>query len=188
MNKRKIYYIKNSAQSKFIFRFTSISIIGGILALTAFNYLAYKKIDSVLYSMRMPRISPGNLLWTEMLYSNLFVIFFTLIVFFILARGLYNKIHGPLKKLNNDIKRMSSGDFDKNIALRHKDEFLDFAEELNAMSHELNNRFKAMREAGAEIERAAERLDGVRERDEQQMAKIKDECAKLSSTVKSFKI
>ncbi|MFW8600007.1 HAMP domain-containing protein [Desulfobacterota bacterium M19] len=187
MNKRKTYYIKNSAQSKFIFRFTSISIIGGILALTAFNYLAYKKIDSVLYSMRLPHVSPGNLLWNEMLYSNLFVIFFTLIVFFILARGLYKKIHGPLKKLDNDIKRMSSGDFDKHIALRHKDEFLDFAEELNAMSHELNNRFKAMQKAGAEIERAAEILDSTREQDEQ-LKKIKDECVRLSNIVKSFKI
>ncbi len=187
MNKRKIYYIKNSAQSKFIFRFTSISIIGGILALTAFNYLAYKKIDAVLYSMRLPRVSPSDLLWNEMLYSNIFVIFFTLIVFFVLARGLYNKIHGPLKKLNNDIERMSTGDFDKNIALRHKDEFLDFAEELNTMSQELNKRFKAMREAGKAIERAAEMLGGAKDQDEQ-LAKIKDECAKLSRVVKSFKV
>jgi len=185
--KRKTYYIKNSAQSKFIFRFVAISIFGGLLAVCAFNYLAYKKIDSVLYSMRMPKISPGGLLWNEMIYTNIFVIIFILIVFSLTARSLYNKVHGPLKKLTNDIKRMRSGDFSRNIALRQKDEFHDFADTLNRMSQELDNRFSALTRASDKIIHAAEQMPHSHDR-LLQLEKIQKETAQLSQTIKSFKI
>ena len=185
--KRKTYYIKNSAQSKFIFRFVTISILGGILALGAFNYLAYKKIDSVLYSMRMPKISPGGLLWNEMIYTNVFVIIFILIVFSLMARSLYNKVHGPLKKLTNDIKRMGAGDFSRNIALRQKDEFQDFADHLNRMSQELDYRFSALNRAAEKIISAAEQMPHSRD-SQIQLDKIQKETDQLSQTLKSFKI
>lgn len=144
--KRRTYYIKNSAQSKFIYRFVMLSIIGGVSALAAFNYLAYKKIDSVLYSMRLPKISPGGLLWDEMLYTNAFVIIFILIAFILTARGLFNKVHGPLKKLTSDIYRMSNGELNFPVTLREHDEFRDIADELSAMAASLNQRMITIQE------------------------------------------
>lgn len=149
--KRKTYYIKNSAQSKFISRFVIISLLGGIAAVSAFNFLSFRKIDSVLYSMRLPKISPGGLLWNEMLYTNIFVIVFILIVFAITARGLYVRIHGPLKKMTSDINKVGSGDLSLPIFLREKDEFKDFANELNHMVEELNNKFSRINEANKNI-------------------------------------
>jgi len=138
--KRRTYYIKNSAQSKFIFRFVLLSLLGGIIALGAFNFLAYKKIDAALYSMRLPNISPGGLLWHEMLYTNIFVIVFILIAFAITAKGLFNKIHGPLKKMTYDITRITNGDLNTIFSLRQHDEFRDIASELAQMTTGLNQR------------------------------------------------
>ncbi len=138
--KRRTYYIKNSAQSKFILRFVMLSLLGGTIALGSFNFLAYKKIDAILYSMRLPNISPGGLLWNEMLYTNLFVIAFILIAFAITAKGLFNKINGPLKKMTYDIARMTNGTLNITISLRQHDEFRDIASELNEMAAGLNQR------------------------------------------------
>ena len=185
--KRKTYYIKNSAQSKFIFRFVAISILGGILAVCSFNYLAYKKIDTVLYSMRMPKISPGGLLWSEMIYTNIFVIIFILLVFILTARNLYNKIHGPLKKLTNDIKRMKSGDFSKDIALRQKDEFQDFADALNRMSYKLDGQFTTIENAADKILSTAEQIPCSQDR-QIQLDEISNETTRITKTLQSFKI
>lgn len=157
--KRKTYYIKNSAQSNFIFRFVIISLLGGISAVTVFNILAYKKIDSVLYSMRMPKISPGGLLWNEMLYTNLFVIIFILLVFALSARSLFIKIHGPLKKLTSDIQRMESGDLNFEVSLREKDEFKEFAQDLTTMAGVLNKQFRDISKKTDAVISAAENSD-----------------------------
>lgn len=178
--KRKTYYLKNSAQSNFIFRFVIISLLGGIAALTTFNVLSYKKIDSVLYSMRMPKISPGGLLWNEMFYTNLFVIIFVLIVFILSARSLFIKIHGPLKKLTSDLHRMESGDLKFEVSLREKDEFKEFAQELTTMSIELNKRFK-------DISRKTDTIIAIAENDNTSETEIKKAIDDLEKSIGSFK-
>ena len=149
--KRRTYYIKNSAQSKFILRFVMLSLLGGAIALSSFNFLAHKKIDAILYSMRLPSISPGGLLLHEMLYTNLFVIVFILIAFAITARGLFNKIHGPLKKMTYDLSRISNGDLNTIVSLRQHDEFLDLASELSKMTAGLNQRFSKIKKLTDDI-------------------------------------
>lgn len=156
---RKTYYIKNSAQTTFILRFVTISLLGGIMAVSAFNFLAYRKIDSVLYAMRLPKISAGGLLWHEMVYTNIFVILFTMLVFAITAKGLYTKLNGPLKKLTNDLRRMGEGNLCQTISLRENDEFREFAQELNTMGEELHRRFREIRQTAALIAQRTETLD-----------------------------
>lgn len=182
--KRRTYYIKNSAQSKFIVRFIILSVLGGTSALAAFNYLAYKKIDSVLYSMRLPKISPGGLLWDEMLYTNTFVIIFILIAFMLTARGLFTKVHGPLKKLTNDILRMSEGELNFPVTLRQNDEFRDIADELSAMAISLNQRMTKIQELTDTIISQAQRAEG--ENISANISKLNDAVANLRKTTGAF--
>lgn len=169
--KRRTYYIKNSAQSKFILRFVMLSLLGGTVALGSFNFLAYKKIDTILYSMRLPNISPGGLLWNEMLYTNIFVIVFILIAFAITARGLFNKIHGPLKKMTYDINRMTNGALNLTVSLRQHDEFRDIASELNQMAASLNQRLTKIQELTDRIVVDAEAAQNDREASRAGLAK-----------------
>jgi len=184
--KRRTYFIKNSAQSHFIFRFLLISFMGGIGAVSAFNILASRKIDTVLYSMRMPKISPGGLLWNEMLYSNIFVIIFTMVVFAITARGLYIKVNGPLKKITSDINRLAKGDLSMDIRLREDDEFKDFAADLNQVTSSFRQNFNTIKKANQEI---IELTSGDQpEDDAANLPAIIDAVHRLETAVSSFKI
>jgi methyl-accepting chemotaxis protein len=179
-SKRKTYYIKNSVQDTFIFRFVVISLLGGIAALTVFNFLSYKKIDSILYSMHMPKVSPGGLLWNEMFYTNIFVIIFVLIVFALNARSLFIKIHGPLKKLTSDIHRLECGDLRFEISLREKDEFKEFAQDLTYMSAQLNKRFR-------EIGQQTDAVIALAENSTTSATELQLAVESLDKTIGSFK-
>jgi methyl-accepting chemotaxis protein len=185
--KRKTYYVKNSAQTSFISRFVIISILGGLIAVTAFNFLAFKKIDAVLYSMRLPNVSGGGLLWNEMLYTNIFVTVFILIVFAITARGLYVRIHGPLKKMTSDINKVSEGDLSFSVSLRDRDEFKDFAEELNAMLQSLQQKLLLIKSASDQLTAAAPSTAGA-DLSAQQLDEIKKSIQELKKALGSFKI
>lgn len=186
-HKRRTYYIKNSAQGKFILRFVIISLLGGTIALAVFNFLAYKKIDASLYSMRMPKISPGGLLWDEMFYTNLFVIVFILIAFTIMARGLFNKIHGPLKKMTYDISRMTNGELNFTVALRQNDEFSDIASELTKMESSLNQRLSTIRDLNASVITLAEAAQKNSE-DQALRADLRKSIADLRQATGSFSL
>lgn len=184
-HKRRTYYQKNSAQSKFILRFVLLSLFGGAIALGAFNYLAFKKIDATLYSMRLPKISPGGLLWNEMLYTNLFVIVFILIAFAITARALFNKIHGPLKKMTHDINRITEGDLNFTVSLRQKDEFQDIANELTQMTAGLNQRLTKISELTDSIINTAEASQDKQE-EESARSNLAKTVADLRQAIGSF--
>ena len=184
---RKVYYIKNSAQSKFIVRFILISILGGLGAVSAFNFLAYRKIDSVLYSMRLPSISPGGLLWNEMMYTNVFVIVFTLLIFAITARGLYIKVNGPLKKMTSDISKAGHGDLRVEITLRDKDEFKEFAQELNLVFASLNGKFLALKEANAKLHALASAANADQDLQKQRI-EIEESLTRMENAIGAFTI
>lgn len=184
---RKTYYIKNSAQTTFIFRFISISLLGGIIAVCAFNFLAYRKIDTVLYAMRLPKVSAGGLLWQEMVYTNIFVIFFTLLVFIITAKGLYTKLNGPLKKLTADLRRMGEGNLCQTISLRENDEFREFAQEMHGMGEELHRRFREIRQTAALIAEKTEALAQAPAQEERRL-ELQKAIAELDQSIGSFKV
>lgn len=184
---RKTYYIKNSAQTTFILRFVTISLLGGILAVSAFNFLAYRKIDTVLYAMRLPKISAGGLLWHEMVYTNIFVILFTMLVFAITAKGLYTKLNGPLKKLTNDLRRMGEGNLCQTISLRENDEFREFAQDLNGMGEQLHRRFLAIRQTATLIAQKTETLAQNQE-PEATRAELARAIGELNNSIGSFKV
>lgn len=139
--KRRKYFINKRVQSKFILRFVLVSVIGTIIAVCAFNFLAHRKIESVLYSMRLPAVSTGGLLFEEMTYAIIFTMVIIVLTFFVTAKRLFNRINGPLKKIAASLDKIRYGDLGVKIQLRQKDEFQDFADELNEMVRGLNDRF-----------------------------------------------
>lgn len=185
--KRRTYYIKNSAQSKFIMRFVALSLFGGAIALGGFNFLAYKKIDAALYSMRLPNISPGGLLWHEMLLANLFVIVFILIAFTLNARSLFNRLHGPLKKMTYDINRISQGELSTLISLRQHDEFRDLAGELTTMTTNLKQRLTAMKQLTDDIIQLSEKMDKGNQ-DDTSRAALAQRLSELRQAIEAFSL
>ena len=149
--KRRHYFIEKRSQSKFILRFVLVSIMGAIIGVGTFNYLASKKLDSVLYAMRLPESSTGSILMNEMGYAFLVSVVFIIVAFLITAKRLFAKINGPLLKLASNIKRIGTGDLTGTVHLRKGDDFQDFAGQLNHMTSELNTRFTSIKKLTVEL-------------------------------------
>ena len=139
--RRRNYFIKKSFQSRFILRFLLVSSLWSVLSIALFNFLAYKKIDAILFSMRLPAKNTGSIFFQEVLYANAAALIFIILTFLLTARGLHKKIVRSLFRIRVDILRFARGDLDSRIMLSQEDEFKDFAETLNGMAADLQKRF-----------------------------------------------
>lgn len=139
--RRRNYFIKKSFQSRFILKLVLVSSLWSLLSIALFNFLAYKKIDSILFSMRLPAKSTGSIFFKEVLYANITALIFIVLTFFLTSRGIYNKIVRSLFRIRVDIMRFAKGDLGSRIQMSHEDEFKDFAETLNGMAVDLHQKF-----------------------------------------------
>ena len=96
--KRRNYFIDKGAQSRFIYGFVLASIAGVIAAVLVFRFYAHKKLEATLYSMRLPEVAMGHLLLNEMLIASGIAACFVILLFFFIARKVFNRINGPLKR------------------------------------------------------------------------------------------
>jgi len=139
--KRRNYFIKKGFQSRFILRFLLVSSLWSVLSIVLFNFLAYKELDKILFSMRLPAGNIGAILFNEALYANIAALVLIIFTFLLTAKGLHNKIVRSLFRIRVDIQKLVRGDLGSRIMLREEDEFKDFAETLNGMAGELHRRF-----------------------------------------------
>jgi methyl-accepting chemotaxis protein len=152
-------------------RFLVVSLIGGILAVALFNLLAYKKIDALLFSMRIPAVNPGNVLFKEAVYANGLALVLTIFIYILAAKEIHAKIAGSLHRIRADIRRITRGDLGTRILLTEDEEFTDFADDLNLMAGELRRRFSELKDRFERIDDLVRELGGVPDGD----AKILEE-------------
>ncbi|RMG02637.1 MAG: methyl-accepting chemotaxis protein [Nitrospirae bacterium] len=131
--RRRNYFINRYFQGRFILLFVALASVGGIIAIGLFNYFAYKKLDDLLYSVHIPAKNINELISPDLIYANLFAFMFVLVVFFFAMNRLTIRITGPLYRIKKDLESIAGGDLSFNITLRYKDEFKDFAQELNVL-------------------------------------------------------
>lgn len=143
--KRRNYFIKKGFQSRFILRFLLVSSLWSVLSIALFNFMAYKKIDSMLFSMRLPAKNTGSLFMKEVFFANITALLFIVLTFLVTARGIHRKIVRSLFRIRVDILRFARGDMESRIMLSQEDEFKDFAETFNGMAVALHQRFSDMK-------------------------------------------
>ncbi len=184
--KRRRYLIKKDEQGKFIFKFVIVSCLGSMITIALFNFLAQKKLDKVLCAMRLPP-QTGEILRGEMLLANALAIIVIVLAFFIISRMILAGISGPLRKLGSDVGRIGEGNLDIPVKLRDKDEFQDFAHEVNLMREELRRRFVNITRVTNELSLMAEGTSLPRDYSDlrQRLGKKLDE---LEQELHTFKI
>ncbi|HDO35921.1 MAG TPA: methyl-accepting chemotaxis protein [Nitrospirae bacterium] len=131
--RRRHYFINRHFQGRFILTFVALACTGGLIAVALFNYLAYRKLDALMYSIHIPAKNINELLSSDMIYANLFALLFVFIVLFVAVNRLVIRVSGPLYRIKKDLEEIASGNLAFNITLRGKDEFKDFAEEINTL-------------------------------------------------------
>lgn len=182
---RRKYFIEKHVQGKFMLRFVIMSVLGVLIAIVAFNFLSHKKLDGVLYAMRLPEASTGGILLYEMVYAILISIVFIVVSFLITAKRLFAKINGPLLKLASDIRKIALGDLSATIQLRRNDEFQSFAGDLNNMVVELNGRFANIKRHAYELSALAKAAQEAPDTVDQ---RITEKIAELEEELRAFKI
>jgi methyl-accepting chemotaxis protein len=186
--KRRKYFIKKGFQARFIVRFLVVSLVGGILAVALFNFLAYKKIDALLFSMRIPAVNPGNVLFKEAVYANGLAMVLTVSVYVLAAKGIYVKIAGSLLRIRADIHVLTRGDLGTRIQLTEDEEFTDLAEDLNLMAGELHRRFSDLKDRFEQIDESVRELRRAPEGDEKILEeRIMTQIAAVEERLNEFK-
>lgn len=146
---RRQVYIKKKFQNNFIFKFTMVLVLGGILSvsLTLFNTqgtLTTSYINSKLVVQSTPLAIMPSVIFTTLITTIILGIvagFVTLLV--------SHKIAGPMYRFENDIQRIATGNLKDRIRIRHGDQFQEMANSLNQMIDSLNI---SVTEIGKEVE------------------------------------
>jgi methyl-accepting chemotaxis protein len=142
------------AQWRFVWWFGLASLLGGALAVGLFNFLAHRKIETVLYAMRLPQASTGDLLRTEMLYADLAALIFIAAAFFWAANWLLTRLDRPLSRMTQEIRRVAAGDLRRNSDLMlPSEECGELAAELCGLREELHRRCHRLQTASAALGR-----------------------------------
>jgi methyl-accepting chemotaxis protein len=188
--RRRNYFIKKGFQSRFMLRFIAVSVLANALSVTLFIFLAKNKIDSLLFSMRLPRATAGDILSPEAFIAGIVAVISISILFLLAARSMYDKISGPLHLIRTDLQTIGKGDLSCRITLRDIDEFKDFAGEINTMTGELNRRFAVLHDQADELARSAKALKGARDAAESKtlLQGTKNALSSLEERIRVFKI
>ena len=184
--KRRKYFIEKDAQGRFILRFVLLSVLGVLVAIVSFNILSNRRLDTVLFAMKLPEVSPGGILLKEMVYAFLISAVFIVVAFFITATRLFRKINGPLLKLASDVRRIAEGDLQTTIQLRRNDEFQGLAGDLNHMAVKLNGRLGPIKRAVSELSILAKAVHDAPDPIRQQQ--LKEKLSELEEKLRAFKV
>lgn len=142
--RRRTYINDAKLQMKFVTAFIIICLLGSILTSAVFNYLALKKLETLMWSTHISIKTTDELL--RPLFINITIINFILVTAFLIITGLWmiRKTTGPLYRMLKDVQKVAAGDLSTDITLRQKDELKDVAHELNAMVKGIRDRFVAI--------------------------------------------
>lgn len=183
--KRKKYFIDKGVQGRFIAGFAIVSVLGAFLSVFVFRYLAWQRIEDMLYSMRLPDSSMAHLFTREMCLSGAVGVLFVLVLFWWTAGKIFVRIHGPLQNLVGSVRRIAGGDLERKVILREKDEFKGFADELNDMREVTRKRLVRIRgHADAIVELQSKGEEGAPDLSR----RLEEYLAGLEEEVKAFKV
>lgn len=170
--RRRKYFIAKKSQTRFIVLFLLTSLGGGMLAVFGFWRVASEKLDTILYTMRLPKSTVAELLWQEILFSNATIILFSCLLFAFTSWKIKNRLNAPLEKIAKDLRLAREGEISHNVTLRKNDEFHEFAGDLNDMLSSLRMNLTTVREENKMVRQKLETLLSASNIDDADMQSI----------------
>jgi len=143
---RSRYLIDTRLQIRYALLFVAISLISNILSVTAFNVLALKQLDTLMWSTHISINSTDDLIRPLFFFVNIINFVFVAALLVLIGFLMLKKTSGPLIRMTRDIRKVTGGDLSSRIVLRQKDDFRDVADELNQMTGELRERFSGLKD------------------------------------------
>ncbi len=189
IDRRRNFYIKKGFQFRFILPFLIVSFLSLVVSITFFTLIAHAKIDSVLYSMRMPETVMSALFLKEAFISNIAAVGGVVIMFIFTTRGIFRKVAGPLSSVQYGLRRLREGDLLARIHLRAGDEFNDIGARINKMAESLSYRFGHINNHARQLDRRLKELAWAPEGKDRKaiVEKIRVHVLEMEEQLRAFK-
>lgn len=181
--RRRNYLVDKRYQGKFVITIIGICAFGMFIALATFNYLSYKKLDSVLWGIHIDKSTIGEIIRPYLIYSNIFAIVLTTLILIAFSRFALHKTAPPLFRLKRYIEHASQGNLNITLDWLVNDEFKKTAEELNRMVASMRDKFKVIKEKAKTIETTSHVLGHVLDKPDLSAEK----CRSLIEDLQSLK-
>jgi len=188
--RRRNYIINKKMQLRYSLLFVLASFAGSILAVTLFNTLAVRRLETLIWKSHLNIQSTGEVIKPLALYVNIADFLFVLLLLVLIGSWMIRKTSGPLFRISRDIDQIGSGDLSRNIVLRRKDEFKDVADDLNSMTGKLRKSFFEIREGYtlvSESVRHLKEVSGSGEDTTDTVNKIESQLAAVEKKIENLK-
>lgn len=132
-HQRKKYFINTFFQLKFISK-VYLGILIALISLSTIFYIIFNNRLKYLTANQIITLQNNReLILPVVFFTSLGISVFALIIIVWRYTLISHRIAGPLYQFETIIKELKKGNFSINVRIRQKDEFHDFAQELNEL-------------------------------------------------------
>jgi methyl-accepting chemotaxis protein len=188
--KRKNYFIDKKFQGRFMLKFCSLIILGGILTIVILYLMAYNATAVSIINSRVVVRSTADFILPILIQTVAIVVILVGIFAIILTMKFSHKVAGPLYRFKKVIADLGKGDFSQNFQIRRLDQLQDLANYLNEMITKTRLELKTLKENFTLLK---DRLEKISDEDIQQnknsyLKELKNTSLELDKIIKGFKI
>jgi methyl-accepting chemotaxis protein len=162
MFRRRNYFIDKKFQSRFIARFSSLVLAGGLLTIGLIYFLGSESKTVAILNSRVVAMTTANFILPLLLETVIFVTIIVGITAIALTMRASHKIAGPLYRFKKAMEAMEQGDFSSELHIRSADQFHALADEINNMIRNTKQELLLLKNSVVSLK---QKLDGLAEND-----------------------
>lgn len=132
-------FISQEFEFRFILKFCAFAFLGGLLFTSLILYYCSGSLTTSFEDSRLVIKQTSLTVFPGVLYTNLIILFLAVIFSITLTFYLSNRIRKPLFRFRGDIKAIATGNLTRKIQYRNRDLTTPLAQNINAMTLNLNS-------------------------------------------------
>ncbi|MFC1674690.1 HAMP domain-containing protein [Candidatus Omnitrophota bacterium] len=150
-NRRRIYFIEKSFQTKFILKFCALVALGGLLTTAIIYLLAMHSTTVSIINSRVVVRSTADFMLPVLTQTVLVVMILVSAATVLVTLFVSHKIAGPLFHFKKTMRALESGDFSSEFSLRELDQLKELAESFDAMIKKIKAQLVMLKECQAKL-------------------------------------
>jgi methyl-accepting chemotaxis protein len=138
-NRRRNYFIEKSFQTKFILKFCTLVVLGGLATIGILYYMGMRSTTVAIVNSSVVVKSTADFLLPILIQTAVIVMVMVGIATILVTLFVSHKIAGPMFRLKKAMHAVGEGDLSE-IKLRELDQLQDIAQSFNSMVRRLKER------------------------------------------------
>lgn len=150
---RRRYFINRKFQLEFSLRFLLIIAAASIAVMLLFFYNSRGTMSVGYTGSEVKLLQTGAYFLPSLILSTVVIVIFSCLAGAIALILLSHRFAGPLFRFQATLDELGAGNLTRRFSLRHKDQFKDLAERINALAAVLDGKMGDIKSRAAEISR-----------------------------------